>query len=293
MNFGLFLFFQFFLHSSNVEIYKSIKTCVFNHLQRFPVSSVLKCAPKCYLMNCNGFQFNGNYCYFYGDGGTCQSDTPCPKVSIFVNDKVRTFQLSRLFDLFLFQLPKENTGFKFQLFNGIKSIPDKSLNPYRIINKTLIKMFIQERGTSNSVYVLGRNKDQSDSYLLDWPQSDLLNLLNKGKKIDETLVNRIMSVLTSGKCTNHSVCYRPFEKYESFVNDTNLVFGVTKNEKFDFGNVNRLILQNNWHFIVALEFTGKKFVQDLVNLMGIYGINRYGEIVKSYNFGGENLCKDL
>ena len=102
MNFGLFLFFQFFLHSSNVEIYKSIKTCVFNYLQRFPVSSVLKCAPKCYLMNCNGFQFNGNYCYFYGDGGTCQSDTPCEKVSIFVNDKVRIFQLSWLLDFYYY-----------------------------------------------------------------------------------------------------------------------------------------------------------------------------------------------
>ena len=142
------------------------------------------------------------------------------------------------------------------------------------------------------IIVLAMNKDKNDSYMLAWPKTDLLKLLNNGEKIDETLVNRIMSVLTSGKCTNHSLCYRPFEKYESFVNDTNLVFGVTNSDQnFDFFNVNKLILKNNWHFIVAVN--KKTLNPDMQNLMGIYGITRSYEFASEYKFGGENLCRDL
>jgi len=138
------------------------------------------------------------------------------------------------------------------------------------------------------------NKDKNSSYLLAWPHSDLLNLLNKGREIDKILVNRVMSVLTSGKCTNHSLCYRPFEKYESFINDTNLVFGVTKgNEKFNFWNVNRLILKNNWHFIVAIIIDAKGLSSDIINLVGIYGIKLTRSVIVAYNFGKENLCTDL
>ena len=98
-------------------------------------------------------------------------------------------------------------------------------------------MVIKDPIEKVSIMVLGRNDKKSDSYLPIWPEYDLLRLVNNGGKIDETLVNRIMSVLTSGKCTNHSLCYRPFEKHQSFVNNTNLVFGATKNDKFDSWNL--------------------------------------------------------
>ena len=78
-------------------------------------------------------------------------------------------------------------------------------------------------------------------------------------------------------------CYRPFEKYESIVNDTNLAFEVTKNENFYFWNVNRLILKNNWHFIVAINNFGD-LVPDIVNLVGIYGIKRGIPAISAYNF---------
>ena len=104
----------------------------------------------------------------------------------------------------------------------------------------------------------------------------------------------MMSVLTSGKCTNHSLCYRPFEKYESFINDTNLVFGVTNNNaKFDFRNVNKLILKNNWHFIVGIPDVMVGFGGNSLNLLGIYGIKLASKVIMEYNFGRENLCRDL
>jgi len=122
----------------------------------------------------------------------------------------------------------------------------------------------------NPICVLGMNKDKNDNYLLTWLQPDLLISLNNGRKIDEILVNRMMSVLTSGKCTNQSLCYRPFEKYESFVNDTNLVFGVTKrDEKFNVFNVNKLILKSNWHFIVGLKYNAKGFSSNIESLLVI------------------------
>ena len=154
-------------------------------------------------------------------------------------------------------------------------------------------MMIKEPRSGSVVMVLGKNKDNNNNYLLAWPKSDLLRLLNFRRKIDEILVNRIISVLTSGKCTNHSLCYKPFEEYESFVNYANLIFGVTKNEKFDFWNVNRLILKNNWHFIVGLASNKIEIVTEVFNLMGIYGIKQYSELVAAYNFGEENLCRDL
>jgi len=167
------------------------------------------------------------------------------------------------------------------------------LDVYQIKNPKLIKMTIKHPYKQDVIVVLGMNKDKNDRYMLGWSESYLLSKLNIGKNIDETLVNRIMSVLTCGKCMNHSLCYRPFEKYERFVNDRNIVFGVTKNAKFDFWNVNRIIFKNNWHFIVGLASNGKDFDQDIANLMGIYGIKRSNGLVAAYDFGGENLCTDL
>jgi len=153
---------------------------------------------------------------------------------------------------------------------------------------------LQGKNNPNPFCALGMNKDKNDTYLIAWLKSDFLLLLNNGQEIDETLVNRMMSVLTSGKCTNHSLCYRPFEKYESFVNDTNLVFGVTKSyEKFDFWNLNMLLLKNNWHFIIGLKYNAKGFSSDIENLLGIYGIKRNAEPLMKYNFGEENLCRDI
>ena len=143
------------------------------------------------------------------------------------------------------------------------------------------------------LYVLGMNKDKNESYMLGWPEPNLLNLLNNGGEIDKTLVNRIMSVLTSGKCTNYSLCYRPFEKYKSLVNDTNLVFGITKNEKFDFWNVTRLIIKYNWHFIVGLAPDKKILIKEIEKLIGIYGVKHNNKVMSIFNFSGENLCRDL
>ena len=64
-------------------------------------------------------------------------------------------------------------------------------------------------------------------------------------------------------------------KNTKVLSNTNLVFGVTKNAKFDDWNVNRLILKNNWHFILGLENNKKEIVMEIENLMGAYGIKQY------------------
>ena len=88
----------------------------------------------------------------------------------------------------------------------------------------------------------------------------------------------MVSVLTSGKCTDYSQCYRPFDKYESFVNKTNMVFGITDNAGFNFLKLNSLILKNNWNFIVALINNDKKIARGLANLMETYGIKQSSDV---------------
>jgi len=57
--------------------------------------------------------------------------------------------------------------------------------------------------------------------------------------------------------------------------------------------VNRLILKNNWHFIVGLVAYGTLLNPDIEKLMEIYGTKYNRAVIYQYNFGGENLCRDL
>ena len=87
-------FLYFSISSSNAEIYKSIQACVFESAEIFHVSSLIECALKSNLNGYRGFEFDNSLCILYKNREICPSDTPCPKKSIFVNEKVSTFQLS-------------------------------------------------------------------------------------------------------------------------------------------------------------------------------------------------------
>ena len=92
MNFVLWSSFLYFstISRSNAEIYKSIQACIFNSAATFQVSSLIECALQSNLNGYRGFEFDNFLCSLYGNTEICQSDTPCPKKSIFVNEKVRT-----------------------------------------------------------------------------------------------------------------------------------------------------------------------------------------------------------
>ena len=157
-------------------------------------------------------------------------------------------------------------------------------------------MTIKDPLTDSLIIVLGMNKDNKGSYMLDWQNLELLKILNIGgtniNKFEETLLNRMVSVLTNGKCTNYTQCYRPFEILKNVVNNKDMVFGITNNVEFDFLKLKNMILKNNWNFIVSLININDNINGNFTKLMEIYGIEKsIGDV--EYNLGAENLCKDL
>jgi len=161
-----------------------------------------------------------------------------------------------------------------------------------------------QKSSSSPVVYLGKHKNQNNSHLLVWQQPDFIKNLNSGKKIDEKLVNKIVKLLTGGKCIRYTKCYRGIEDYEKFISDKDMVFGITPNLKKDIRdienqilkNVEKYILKNNWHFITDGEFfksidgTSIKRFADFFN---IYGITVYFGNAKGFSLFYENICRDL
>jgi len=147
------------------------------------------------------------------------------------------------------------------------------------------------------VVYMARHKNRSDNNFLVWPQSEFINNLNSRTNIDEKLANRIVDVLTSGSCTNYSKCYRPIEKYKTFINEKNVVFGISYKSIFDVTQFESRILQNNWHFISDGGYWKKdadfRSLTAINKLFKLYGINIANNKENGLNIVTENICRDL
>ena len=145
--------------------------------------------------------------------------------------------------------------------------------------------------SSKTIVILEQLKNQYALLpLLAWPKSDLINALNSGRNVDHLLANQMVSVVTSGRCSIYKNCYKPIEQYKRFIKDKFLVFGVSHNSNFDFLDLKKLIIKNNWYFIVGGDFWKNKVNDNIKSLLELYGIIATGEQTTGYAFDEENIC---
>ena len=182
---------------------------------------------------------------------------------------------------------------KFNLLNGVKSqIFAGNLSVYQIKNGEFVKMVITAE-SPKLIVVLARLEKPGFPSVLAWPKSNLIFALNLGRKVDQTLANQMVTVLTSGKCLKYTDCYNPIEQYKRFIKEKFRVFGISHNSKFDFLNLEKLIVKNNWHFIVGGDFWKNKINYRIKSLLKYYRIFLIDDQTTNYSFAEENICQDL
>ena len=69
--------------------YIASNSCVFNELQTIVLATRLKCAFECEAAECKAFQFGeqNSTCHLYSFHEICQSNTMCPNVTTFINNR--------------------------------------------------------------------------------------------------------------------------------------------------------------------------------------------------------------
>jgi len=189
---------------------------------------------------------------------------------------------------------KDTKGKKFYLLNGVKSqILNGPLSEYGILKADFIKIIIKAKSSQPIVILASHKRPYIHSLLLAWPKSDLINALNSGRNVDQTLANQMMIVVTNGKCRKYPDCYKPIELYKVFIKEKFLVFGVSHNSRFDFFDIENFIMKNTWHFIVGEDFWENKINDNIKLLLELYGISAIPIQTNTFSFDEENICRDF
>ena len=111
--------------------------------------------------------------------------------------------------------------------------------------------------------------------------------------MDEELVNRIVNFMTIGKCVHYSKCYSPIEKYEEFIKEENMIFGISYNSQFNVMGFIGHITKYNWHVIADGGYWRSNNYKDIpyVNqLFMMYGVQAMGVTERGISLYKENIC---
>ena len=87
---AIIFLFSFILFNTNGEgVYKTLESCVFKELSKSNEKSRIRCAFKCDLTDCKAFQYDTvtKLCTLYSFKEICPSNTACPNVTIFINNR--------------------------------------------------------------------------------------------------------------------------------------------------------------------------------------------------------------
>lgn len=292
----LFLVYFLVTKVAGDQMYTATNSCLFTPMESHSTDSPIECAIKCSSVACKAFQFNesASICNLYAFNEICQSDTVCANVIVFVNERynnmVMPFHCHAVYQCLSFQFLADSTGVVFQLFNGINfKFASGSQSVFDIINASQATPIIADSRNS-TIAAVGTYRN---SKLIVLPNMDMIAYFNKksANKRQARLPNNFVRYLTEGICTNYSSCYHDIDEYSLRIGTRHLVFGITLSSKFNYANLSKQAIIDNWHFVICGTFWMQKVSPDTTGLMNLYGICSTKRLSVIDPFIKGNICK--